>query len=323
MSINYTQWIHYINKEYLSFYIPSGGSSVRIAIGDSGTISSAIDSLIACFRSMNYHHVVINTENTRVQHVHNIYFEAARSIDWRNYANSYAMILLDKRCIAFSKESLDDIDQMASLNNREPRDMIREIKDIIYCDITTNYQFCREFRWFMTALVTSVFFPNDIRDTEIDNLISWATGNDCLIAPLKKRFLIFQRISKSNARHMLRSLSTFLGVIDKQGLAIVVDARSLFIKRSNTNRSDILYYTKSSIIDTYESIRCFIDDIDDFSNFALFVFCDTALTDGGRLSVQELYTALYSRIVNEVHGEKSDNPLNLLVSLSNGDHNND
>ncbi len=319
MSIDYTYWLDHIKREYLNCYIPSGGASIRIAIGDNDTITNSINSLASHAKSTGYHCVLINTAVTRIQHIHNIYFEAANSIDWIYQTQLYAALLLDNRGIIRYGASLCDIDQLAALNHRDPRDMSREIKDIIYCDVTKNYAYCREFRWLLTALVSAVFFPSDFCESELDNLIAWATGHDCYILPLKKRFLIYQRISRSNARHMLRSLSAFLGAVNGHGLIVIIDATSLFWKRSHSETNPTIRYTKAAIIDTFGSFRCFIDDIDEFSNFALFVFCEPSLIDGGNSSVQELYTALYSRIVNEVHGSKRDNPLNLLVSLSSGD----
>ena len=108
------------------------------------------------------------------------------------------------------------------------------------------------------------------------------------------------RITRYNARHMLRSLCEIIRMSGYAGLVVLIDDLEILLSRSSLVR---LHYTKMRREDTYESIRQLIDEIDSLRNI-MFVFgFDRELFDNENAGVKS-YQALWMRIQNEIVGER-------------------
>ena len=108
------------------------------------------------------------------------------------------------------------------------------------------------------------------------------------------------KITKYNARQMLRSLSELCHLAGYNGLFIAVDDIDVLVEKSGLNT---MHYTKRKRDDTYESMRALIDDIDNFSNiFVLYAF-DSKLIEMENEGLKS-YQALWMRIQNEVKGNR-------------------
>lgn len=131
-------------------------------------------------------------------------------------------------------------------------------------------------------------------------LLSWLAGDRSLkLSAIRSLGLSPVRITKYNARHMLRSLAEVIRMAGYSGLFITVDDLEILLSRSSL---DPVHYTKLKREDTYESIRQLIDDIDSMKNI-MFVFAfERELLDNDSAGLKS-YQALWMRIQNEVIGE--------------------
>ena len=104
------------------------------------------------------------------------------------------------------------------------------------------------------------------------------------------------RITKYNARHLLRSLAEVVHLAGYAGILITVDDLEMLMNRA---AGSTMRYTKLRRNDAYESIRQLIDDIDNM-HYVFFLFCfDRELMDNENVGFKT-YQALWMRIQNEV-----------------------
>jgi hypothetical protein len=108
-----------------------------------------------------------------------------------------------------------------------------------------------------------------LEPASLDLLIGWLQSEKGIRIPqLRKLGLSPARITKYNARHMLRSLVQVLRIAGYTGLAIGVDDLEILTSVSSLEE---IRYTKMRREDAYESIRELIDEIDTLSQI-MFVF---------------------------------------------------
>ncbi|MDR1320539.1 MAG: DUF2791 family P-loop domain-containing protein, partial [Gracilibacteraceae bacterium] len=132
-------------------------------------------------------------------------------------------------------------------------------------------------------------------------LTAWTTGEKGVRAPaLRKLGMSPSKITKHNARHMLRSLVEVLRIAGYTGLVIGIDDLEILTGGSFLEE---IRYTKMRREDAYESIRELIDEIDTLSHI-MFVFAfDRELTDNESAGLKS-YQALWMRVQNEVESRR-------------------
>ncbi len=132
-------------------------------------------------------------------------------------------------------------------------------------------------------------------------LLAWLEGDRTVkLAQLRAMGFYPARITKYNARHMLRSLAEVIRMGGHPGLFITVDDLEILISRSSL---EPVHYTKMKREDTYESIRQLIDDIDSMKNVMFVYAFDRSLIDEENTGLKS-YQALWMRIQNEIVGER-------------------
>lgn len=132
-------------------------------------------------------------------------------------------------------------------------------------------------------------------------LLAWLEGDRTVkLSQLRSLGFYPSRITKFNARHMLRSLAEVVRLSGFCGLFIIVDDLEILISRSSL---EPVHYTKMKREDTYESIRQLIDDIDSMKNIMFVYGFDRELMDNENAGLKA-YQALWMRIQNEIVGER-------------------
>jgi hypothetical protein len=128
-------------------------------------------------------------------------------------------------------------------------------------------------------------------------LYAWMEGSkDVKIASVRNLGLSPSKITKYNARHMLRSLAEVLRLASFPGITVAVDNMDILISPA---AADAIRYTKLKREDVYENIRELIDEIDTLKNIMFFYAFDKKLLDD-ELSGIKSYPALWMRIQNEI-----------------------
>jgi hypothetical protein len=132
-------------------------------------------------------------------------------------------------------------------------------------------------------------------------LLSWLAADKNIKVPsLRPLGLAPSRITKFNARHMLRSLAEVVRLSGHPGLLVAIDNLEVLIDKSSLNP---MHYTKMKRDDTYESIRELIDDIDSFHNIMFMFAFERSLLDNDNSGLKS-YQALWMRIQNEIVGTR-------------------
>jgi len=142
-----------------------------------------------------------------------------------------------------------------------------------------------------------------------DALLKWMRGDkEVKLTTLKNLGLAPARISKHNARHMLRSLVEIIKMAGYDGLIVAVDDLDILVSRDSL---EDIRYTKMKREDAYESIRELIDEIDTLHNiFFLFSFNRKLIDDD--ISGIKSYQALWLRVQNEIHSSRVNRFSNML-----------
>src|SRR6266508_4028358 len=130
-----------------------------------------------------------------------------------------------------------------------------------------------------------------------------------------KSALIFRRITRHNARHLLFSLAHWLAVNGRAGLLLELDIRRLgHARRPSPEERSGHYYTKAAVLDGYEVLRQLVDNTDELSHCCVVVVAAPEfITDPNR--GLDAYQALKLRIFDEVHDRHRDNTYSSLIRL--------
>jgi hypothetical protein len=166
----------------------------------------------------------------------------------------------------------------------------------------------------MTHLCSAEMYGG--RDGEIrkEMLANWLTGRNTAISAVKP-YQIYNKITRTNARHLLESLLRWIKYAGYSGLVVIMDTSRLTIDK-NPHDSD-LFYTKAVMLDAYEMLRQFIDRMDRMESFLLVVDPALQFTDqeGGSRGLGS-YQALNHRVFDEVQDKNLVNPMGAMVRLS-------
>lgn len=104
------------------------------------------------------------------------------------------------------------------------------------------------------------------------------------------------KVTKYNARYLLRSLAELVHMSGFSGMLITVDDMERLMNRS---AEEVIRYTKMKREDAYESIRQLIDDIDNMHYLLFILSFDRELIDHESYGLKS-YQALWMRIQNEI-----------------------
>ncbi|MGH7506235.1 MAG: BREX system ATP-binding domain-containing protein, partial [Longimicrobiales bacterium] len=131
-----------------------------------------------------------------------------------------------------------------------------------------------------------------------------------------KPALIYRKITRANARHMLVSLTRWVRRAGRRGLVLFLDTGQLGVAK-RADAADAVYYTKAMVLDAYEVLRQLVDGTDELECALVCVSCaeEFLLNDRGRGLLA--YPALHMRVYDEVRDRRRTNPLAALVRLSN------
>ena len=152
------------------------------------------------------------------------------------------------------------------------------------------------------SMLTGSILGYPVLETQNKNLLlAWLEGDRTIkLSQLRALDFYPSRITKYNARHMLRSLTEVIHLGGYSGLFIAIDDLEILISRSSL---EPVHYTKMKREDTYESIRQLIDDIDSMKYIFFLYGLDRELLDNENAGLKS-YQALWMRIQNEIVGER-------------------
>src|SRR3546814_7833628 len=133
----------------------------------------------------------------------------------------------------------------------------------------------QDFRVAMTQLcLRRLVPPEDAQTGVVEPVVEWLRGELRTIGILRQ-YQINSKITRHNAREMLRSLCCWLRLSGVPGIAFVLDIRQL--ARTGAAVGDGLKYSPAAGMDAFEVLRQVIDDADRFEGLFLAVLARETL----------------------------------------------
>lgn len=310
-----SEYIPFLEEQYLSGYVDQGGAAVKFVVPeDDDSALAFMDSFEAGAGTRGYAVCRVDAAVTRVHLLEQVFFAVARQMDWDELAAVAARQALRQASYPDPQDGGVSIDRLAAHYRVEPgelkRDVDRQLQRLVYHD----YAMVNEFRTAMLRLCQAQLGSGQVVGAEHAAVLDWLRGDLRRISVLRSA-LIFRRIDRHNARHLLFSLAHWLSVNQRSGLAITLDIRRLGLaRRPSASERSGHYYTRAALLDAYEVLRQLVDNTDEMAHCVVVVVAAPAfLTDTPR--GLDAYQALKLRIFDEVRDLHRDNPFSSLVRL--------
>ncbi len=292
----------FIRDMYLP-YIAQGGSKIKFVTGREGSGKThLLELILADAADAGYITASFSAKSIWLNDFKEIYFEILRSVDLMACLAGCRDGII--REMGFRPEDIASNDTFADYLAAENQlDAItkREIRQLISGMFLKNPLMDHNFAFACSLLTGYLLGYPTLEEPSRELLLGWLSGSkDVRLPALRKLGLSPARITKFNARHMLRSLSQAVRAAGYKGMFIAIDDLDILISDDSLEE---LHYTKMRREDTYESLRQLIDEIDTLSGvFFTFAFRRDLIDDDKR--GLKSYQALWMRIQNEVSSKR-------------------
>lgn len=314
--IDTDEYVEFLDREYLGAYVAPGGAAVKFVTTADDAHASAVSATIrARAVAAGFLCARVDAAVTRVHMMDDVFFELARQVDWDALAVSAVRSALAATAHPVAEGSDDvSVDAVAAHHGVDPGELTRDVNRVLQQQIYRDYGMVQEFRIAMLRLCQAQLRTGQVTEAEHDAVLDWLRGELRRISLLRSA-MIFRRIGRHNARHLLFSLSHWLSVNGRAGLVLELDIRRLgFARRPKPEERAGLYYTKAALMDAYELLRQLVDNTDELSHCCVVVVAvPEFLTDPNR--GLDAYQALKLRIFDEVRDRRRDNPYSSLIRL--------
>ena len=295
--------------------MPLGGAAVKFAVAPDEHVRDQLRvGLAALAERHGCQFAFVDARQTKVQLIDRLFHEVARQIDWERLARAFlARLLVENGYQLTDEPSGLRLERLAELNDVPEPQLRLDVTRWLWNRLFRDYAMSQEFRLAMVRLCRALLDPDD-EPSVTDAVQEWLRGELRLISALK-RALIFQKIARHNARHMLVSLAHWLTLAGVRGLVLGLDISRCAeaVPRAERDPST-LYYSPAAAFDAYEMLRQLIDGTDEVESMLVVVLADPTLP--GRQSPRPGgYRALYYRLADEVHDQYRQNPLAALVRI--------
>ncbi len=290
-------------EKYLDEYIKEGGSKIKFVTGRPGSGKSyLLKELAQNARERNYRVVSFSAREIWLHDFKDIYLEILKQCDilealGRCGKRIAEQMGYDSGAIPEGMTFMDYLssqDMGDAITRREIRLQLREM-------FLDNPLLDNNFALACSLLTGGILGHPVLEKQNQELLLSWLHGDKGVkLSLLRSLGLSPSRITRYNARHMLRSLTEVLCQGGYSGIVVLIDDMENLLGRSSGSE---LHYTKMRREDTYESIRQLIDDIDSLKH-VMFVFgFRRELFDDDRAGIKS-YQALWMRIQNEIISQR-------------------
>lgn len=289
--------------KYLREYIKEGGSKIKFVTGRQGCGKTHLLNLFSSLAAdENYITVHFSAKDIWLHDFKEVYVEILRQTDILQCLNGCSHTIIRELGYDYQEIS-DDMTFMDYLSQNDLADAItrREIRLQLKSLFLENPLIDNNFAIACSLLTGGILGHPILEEQNRELLLGWLSGDKSVkLSSLRALGLSPCRITKFNARHMLRSLAEVVKIAGYSGLLVTVDNVEILLNKSSL---ELFHYTKLKREDTYESIRQLIDDIDSLRNIMFIFAFDRELLDHENAGIKS-YQALWMRIQNEIVGER-------------------
>ena len=311
-------WLDLIDREYLLQFISGGGSAVKFVEGDAERLDEIQARLAALAERHELASCRINTSQTKMHMIQDIFFAVSRSLDWPAMAQDFVEALVIKHGYGWPRPGGGvTFQEIAAHNEIDVRLFRRDLNRWLTDEIMRDRSMSQDFRIAMATLCRTRLEPDETDKGVTTPVLEWLRGELRAVGALRQTY-ITAKITRHNGRAMLRSLCRWLRLCGRKGICVTLDIRQVL--RAGTALGEGLRYTLAAVIDAFEVLRQLIDDTETFQGLMGVVLADEALTDFDDKRSLNAYAALKMRVWDDVRATRRDNPLAALVRLHSGRH---
>ncbi|MDI6772299.1 MAG: DUF2791 family P-loop domain-containing protein [bacterium] len=306
-------WLEVVRQEYLRDFIRPGGAAVKLVVPIEGSDREAIiEGLRGLANRENFAFASLDAATTKIHLIDRLFHAVAAQVEWKNLAHSFVRRLLTQEGYSLPAEGASlDLAKVAHLNERDEKLLGLEIRRLFERNLFRDYKMCQEFRFATIELCREALGQGGLQEGVAEE---WLRGELRLISAMKP-CLIFQKIARHNARHMLLSFAHWLRLAGKGGLIVALDISRYMVERRPKEPDATLYYSRPAMFDAYEVIRQLIDGTDDAESCFIVVLSTPDFLNHERRGLN-VYDALRFRVQDEVHDRRRPNPLSTLIRIS-------
>ncbi|MDO3634453.1 hypothetical protein [Mycolicibacterium arseniciresistens] len=307
-------WTSVIGAD-LPEFLGAGGALVRFIVGDSAAdIGHARRALVDLADSSRLHFFDVDGSRTRLQYPNDILRSIAEQIDFRQVMTSFLhQAVIDEGYEVPPGSQQFSMQSIAAMNDVVPRNIREIINARIRSGIMRDRRLVRDVRYALWAIAGDVLNGRLVGD-EGGVPERWLRSQITSVRELRD-FGIVQKVTRYNARGLIRSILTWLPTSGWNGSIVFVNA--LQVAHAKNLRDGKVYYTRAALSDVYEVMREFIDETDDMSGVLLvFAMPRDFLSIDPRGRGMGIYQALQFR-VSSFPETTMPNPLSNMVLLSN------
>lgn len=315
MMIELPKYLRFVRDEYLAGFVREGGAAVKFAIVSSDADAADVHaSMRQHTEASGYVYAVIDAATTKMSMIDRIFHAIARQIPWQDLARTVVKEALDDLRFAVPAGEPLSLEAIARHNDYDLQQLRKDFNRKLRDEIFHDYELAQDFRIAMILLCQAEVIKAPSTQATADAVHMWLRGELRQMALLKED-LIYQKINRSNASHMLYSLGPWIRKAGRPGLVLDFDIRQCSVTARAL--TDQLFYTRPAVLDVYELLRQLIDATDELSStFILVTATNDFLADQTR--GLEKYWALRLRILDEVRDRRMVNPYGALIRLSTG-----
>jgi hypothetical protein len=295
--------VDFWREHYLDAYIAPGGSKIKFITGNPGSGKSVCLRLfLSEATERRFKTVSLSARNVWLHDFKEIYAAILNAADLRGCLEVCARDIVAKMGYRFEDipQGMNFADYLVSIGAFDPIARL-ELRTQLAAAFFKNPRIDKNFAACAALMTGGILGHPILEPASREMLLAWLTGDKSVRLPtLRKLGLSPFKISKHNARHMLRSLIEILRLAGYAGLVVGVDDLDVLVGNSSLEE---IRYTKLRREDAYESVREIIDEIDTLSH-AMFVFAfDRELLENESAGLKS-YQALWMRIQNEIESRK-------------------
>ena len=289
----------FLREHYLEQFIPEGGSKIKFAAGRPGSGKTHFAKLLEAEASdAGFLTVSFSARKVWLHDFREVYLEILRQCGIESVLRSCADRIVeqlggDPAAIPEGKTYLD------LLSERGEADALSkgEIRSALRTFFTKNPLLDNSFAASCSLLTGDVLGHPVLESANRELLLAYLHGDKTIkLAQLRALGLSPSRITKYNARYLLRSLAEVVRLAGYQGLLVTIDDMDALLNRSS---GETIRYTKLRRDDAYENIRQLIDDIDSLRSVMFLLCCRRELLENENYGFKS-YQALWMRIQNEI-----------------------
>ena len=313
IALHSDDWIDVIGRD-LSDFVGGGGALVRFVVGDSpADIARARRGLVELADESRLHFFDVDGSQTRLHYPNDILAAVAEQIDFRQAMTSFLLQAVIDEGYQVPTGAKDFVMRdIAAMNHVVARDIHEIINGRIRSGIMRDRRLLRDVRYALWAIARDVLQGRNV-DLGADVPQRWLRSTVSGVRELRE-FGIVQKVTRYNARGLLRSVLTWLPTSQWNGSIVFVNALQLAYPKNL--RDGKVYYTRSALSDVYEVMREFIDETDDMNHVMLvFAMPREFLSIDPKGRGMGMYQALQFR-VSSFPEATMPNPLSNMVLLS-------